>query len=110
MKSRRFEHDIAPQWRTRAACFGMDPELWYPEGRAATQQATAAIGICNGCPVWRDCLADALQAEGAAGRDARHGIRGATTPLDRWHMHRSQMRHAFKTAQTATQPSELRSA
>jgi WhiB family redox-sensing transcriptional regulator len=51
---------MTQDWRTRAACLGMDTELWFPEGiEALAQQAKA---VCARCPVRDDCLEFALAA------------------------------------------------
>ena len=42
-----------PRWMHRAACIGHDPKLWFPEGRASTDEA---VGICEGCPVRVECF------------------------------------------------------
>ncbi|MGH8992981.1 MAG: WhiB family transcriptional regulator [Acidimicrobiia bacterium] len=46
-------------WRERAACRGLDPELFFPVpgGSAGT-----AVAVCAGCPVRVECLAYALHA------------------------------------------------
>lgn len=43
--------------RSRSACLGMDPQLWYPP-RGAT--AVTGRAICAGCPVMPQCLEHAL--------------------------------------------------
>lgn len=41
-------------WRTRAACRGHDPNIWFPnKGDDATRQQ--ALRICRECPVKRAC-------------------------------------------------------
>lgn len=62
------------QWWTRAACRGMDTDLFYPE---RGKPAKAAQRICAGCPVRRWCLADALQH-----RD-HHGVWGGASKRQR---------------------------
>lgn len=52
-------------WTDLAACWGMDPELWFPLGDGAQAKA-----VCAACPVRADCLRFALDA----GLD--HGIFG----------------------------------
>ena len=56
-----------PDW-ARAACAGMDTDLWFPDphtraGQAARQQALA---VCQGCPIRTACAAWAVE----------HGERG----------------------------------
>ncbi len=48
-----------PDWRTRAACRGEDPERWFPLGTSTADliQAAEAKVICwNRCPVRLTCL------------------------------------------------------
>lgn len=51
---------VQPQrWVNRAACRGMNPELFYGE-RGANLAVAAAKAVCRTCPVTADCLAYAL--------------------------------------------------
>lgn len=43
-------------WAAQARCLGTDPEAMFVQGAAQHQ----AKKICGGCPVRRECLADAL--------------------------------------------------
>jgi WhiB family redox-sensing transcriptional regulator len=75
-------------FRHRAACRDVDPELFFPVGNAgpAQRQIAAAKAVCQRCPVIDDCLAWALDAghdEGVWGgqdmsgrRDLRRRTRG----------------------------------
>ncbi len=50
-------------WRTRAACLGVDPELFFPVAEAGPvydAQIVAAKAVCARCPVRPECLAEAL--------------------------------------------------
>lgn len=47
-------------WRTDAACRGLDPALFYPDGPGHGDQTHAAARICRTCPVIGDCLRHAL--------------------------------------------------
>ena len=51
-----------PGWRSRAACRGTSPELFFPDGVAepALQAAAQAKRICSVCPVRAPCLDWAL--------------------------------------------------
>lgn len=53
-----FEYD----WRADAACWGYDPERWFPVGTQgpAVRQEYEAKAICRDCPVQVDCLEYAL--------------------------------------------------
>jgi len=46
-------------WIQDAACVGTDPEAFFPEHNTYDRSA-AALKVCAGCPVVRDCLAYAL--------------------------------------------------
>jgi hypothetical protein len=59
-------------WRDRAACRGVDPELFFPtatSGPAYEAQVATAKAVCAGCPVRAACLAEAMESipEGIAG-------------------------------------------
>lgn len=50
----------SPDWMTRAACVGYDPDLWFPENMGTIESrldAEQAIAICAGCPVQVECAA-----------------------------------------------------
>jgi hypothetical protein len=50
-------------WRSRAACRGSDPELFFPaaeDGAAYRAQVAAAKRVCSGCAVRAQCLTEAL--------------------------------------------------
>lgn len=69
----------AADWRDRAACRGVDPDLFFPvttEG-PALEQAARAQAVCDLCPVTRDCLEFALRQR------ERDGIWGGLSPEDR---------------------------
>ncbi|MPZ74006.1 MAG: WhiB family transcriptional regulator [Nitriliruptorales bacterium] len=78
---------IVPDWRSRAACIGEDPELWFPPGHTgeSLRQAEAAKTICRRCDVREACLAWALD------NDA-WGIWGGTTQAERDAMTRRRRR------------------
>jgi Transcription factor WhiB len=58
-------------WRDRAVCRGVDPELFFPVGDdgPALAQIAAAKAVCARCPVVAPCLSFALVAlpDGVAG-------------------------------------------
>lgn len=72
-------------WMDQAACRDYDPELWFPIGTTgpALQQTTAAIGVCEGCPVREQCLDFALEV------GADDGIYGGVTPDGRRKLRRN---------------------
>lgn len=69
-------------WRARAACRDVDPELFYPvgdvwEGVGNERRAEQAKAVCAVCPVRALCLADALE------RGDAWAILGGTLPAER---------------------------
>src|SRR5690554_2167760 len=77
-------------WRQHAACRGADPELFFPPplGANLAPLMRRIRALCDPCPVREQCLRFALDAEGDARRENRHGIFAATTPRQRWAMWR----------------------
>lgn len=65
-------------WRERAACLGMDTDVFFP-GRGRNN-ARAALAVCYQCPVQQQCADHALT------EPENFGIWGATTPDDRKRM------------------------
>jgi WhiB family redox-sensing transcriptional regulator len=74
-----------PSWRQRAACRGLDPEIFFPD---SDEEAGEAKAVCARCPVREACLEHAL-----AHRE-REGIWGGATERER----RRILRHRRKTA------------
>ena len=66
-------------WRLRAACLSMDPDLFFPisEVGEGIEQTARAKAVCAGCPVPAECLAFALATRQA------HGIWGGQTERER---------------------------
>lgn len=76
-------HDPDPSWRSRAACRGLDPGLFFPE---IGETAAEAKAICAQCPVARQCLDFALvNAE-------TEGVWGGVTPRARRPLRRALLR------------------
>lgn len=71
---------VAANWQDRAACRGVNTDLFYPisywslAGRA---QAEKALAYCRSCPVRDACRTDAEE------HDERFGIWGGLTEEDR---------------------------
>ncbi|MFH8410694.1 WhiB family transcriptional regulator [Streptomyces sp. NPDC018019] len=80
----------AGDWRDKAVCVHSDPDLFAPESYTG-DEAHEAKDTCAGCPVRRPCLAAALAEEQGQHFRERAGIRGGTTPRQRW---RIQQREA----------------
>lgn len=83
-------------WRPRAACRGMEPDLFFPHGetaREAAEQTTRAKKVCNGCPVRLHCLLYALAAH------PQDGIWGGLTVTQRARLrHRRLCRRSVRAA------------
>jgi WhiB family redox-sensing transcriptional regulator len=72
-------------WRQRAACRGLDPEIFYP---ASDEEAEEAKAICASCPVRQLCLEHAL-----AFRE-RDGVWGGLTERERRRVLRQRRKSA----------------
>ncbi|MDP9387571.1 MAG: WhiB family transcriptional regulator [Actinomycetota bacterium] len=72
-------------WRQRAACRGVDPDVFYP---SSDEEAEEAKGICAVCPVREPCLEYAL-----AHRE-RDGVWGGATERERRRMIRQRRKSA----------------
>ena len=66
-------------WRTRGACLGENPELFFPVGTTgpALDQIDAAKAVCRACEAQPQCLEFAL----ATNQEA--GVWGATSEEER---------------------------
>ena len=49
-------------WRDRAACFGMDINIFFPE-RGDRAGIAAARAVCAACPVSDECLTEILHVD-----------------------------------------------
>lgn len=72
-------------WRILAACRGLGPSLFYPDGYFDQAVTHAARRVCAVCPVTAECLDDAI-AHGEL-----YGIWGGTSP--RWRQTRRRVLH-----------------
>ncbi|MFD8845505.1 WhiB family transcriptional regulator [Streptomyces pseudogriseolus] len=79
-------------WAARAACQGQDLALFFSD---AEQKVAQAKQICAACPVRRECLDEALRAEGASIGD---GVFGGLTADER-----TELALARATEQAAAQ-------
>ena len=78
---------LNPPWRKRAACQGLDPDVFYP----ATEEeidAEQAKAVCAQCPVQDACLEHAL-----AFRE-KDGVWGGFTERERRRIVRQRRRSA----------------
>jgi WhiB family transcriptional regulator, redox-sensing transcriptional regulator len=74
-----------PSWRQRAACRGVDPDIFYP---VTDEDAEDAKAICAHCPVQRACL------EWALARRESDGVWGGATERERRRIIRRRRRSA----------------
>lgn len=77
-------------WQNDAACLGTDPEMFFPEGPAASQ----TLRICQHCPVFQQCLDHAMD------NPTLRGIWAGTTDVQRRAMRKSR-RDAARRRKTA---------
>lgn len=68
-------------WRDYANCFGVDPDLFFPEGGASTREAREC---CRGCVVREECLDYALV------NGEKFGIWGGLTERERRRVRRQR--------------------
>ncbi|MGD0984432.1 MAG: WhiB family transcriptional regulator [Acidimicrobiales bacterium] len=61
-------------WRQRAACRGVDPDIFYP---VSDEDAEEAKAVCASCTVRQACLEYALAAR------EREGVWGGLTERER---------------------------
>lgn len=66
-------------WRGRAACSRLEPDIFYPvgDGAYAREMTEIAKQACLSCPVRAECLRQALET------GEQYGIWGGMTPEER---------------------------
>lgn len=74
-------------WRSKAACRGLDPQIFYPSTDDEGDAAAAKV-VCSACPVQEPCLEHAL------GRREKDGVWGGATEKERRRMIRQRRRTA----------------
>lgn len=81
-------------WRHRAACRGVDPELFFPIGNTdpAIAQTEEAKQVCRQCTVSESCLTWALES----GQDA--GVWGGLSEDERRNLKRRTARARLRDA------------
>lgn len=68
-----------PEWYSKAACKGLDPDLFYGEREAGTQSNVAnAQEVCRQCPVIMECLLYSVEMG-----ETHYGIWGGASPKRR---------------------------
>ncbi len=72
-------------WRQRAACRGLDPEVFYP---LSDEEAEEAKAVCERCQVRQMCLEHALVHR------EREGVWGGLTDRERRRMLRQRQKSA----------------
>jgi WhiB family redox-sensing transcriptional regulator len=70
-------------WRSRSACEGLDPDIFYPASEDDAASAPAK-SICETCPVKEPCLEHALNNR------EREGVWGGMTERERRRMVRQR--------------------
>ena len=76
---------MSSSWRQRAACRGVNPDVFYP---ASDEDAEPAKVICNACPVRQACVEHALATR------ERDGIWGGVTERERRRIIRQRRKSA----------------
>lgn len=74
-----------PVWRQKAACRGVDPDIFYP---VSDEEALDAKAICGMCPVQELCLEWALSTR------EKEGVWGGATERERRRIIRRRRRSA----------------
>ena len=81
------EEPMKPTWRSRAACTGIDSDIFYPSSEDEAE-AEPAKAICAACPVSTVCLEHALSVR------EKEGIWGGATETERRRMLRQRRQSA----------------
>ena len=66
-------------WQDKAACYGIDPEIFFP---ASEEDASLALSYCTACGIREICLAWALRNR------ERYGVWGGLTEQQRRRLQR----------------------
>ena len=74
-----------PAWRQKAACRGVDPDIFFP---VSDEEAEDAKSICRMCPVQELCL------EWAISTREKEGVWGGATERERRRIIRRRRRSA----------------
>lgn len=74
-------------WRSKAACQGLDPDIFYPSTEDDAEAEQAKV-VCAGCPVREACLEHALAVR------EKDGVWGGATERERRRIIRQRRRTA----------------
>ena len=66
-------------WQEKAACFGIDPDMFFP---ISEEEAGPALAFCGACRIRETCLSWALK------NGERYGVWGGTTEQQRRRLQR----------------------
>jgi len=73
-------HPTPPDyWQDRAACFGVEPDVFFP---ISEEEAGPALTFCGSCRIREECLSWALK------NGERYGVWGGTTEQQRRRLQR----------------------
>jgi WhiB family redox-sensing transcriptional regulator len=78
---------VNPAWRVKAACKGLEPDIFYPEPDD-DEGAIEAKAICGQCPVKELCLEHALTYR------EKDGVWGGATERERRRILRQRRKSA----------------
>lgn len=87
---RRTASPAGPAWNAVAACAGVDPDLFFPEGAGAAAKAEDAKKICSRCPVLLACRRWALETR------QDYGVLGGMTEDERRAAHGRRLASAYR--------------
>lgn len=66
-------------WQDKAACFGIEPDMFFP---ISEEEAGPALAFCGSCRIRETCLSWALK------NGERYGVWGGTTEQQRRRLQR----------------------
>lgn len=81
------------RWYDESLCAQIDSDVFYPERSNGYPNYDTARTICEQCPVAKQCLESAMEAEAQTHYSSRHGMFGGKTPNERAALAREQARN-----------------
>ena len=72
-----YPQEVPGEWTADAECKGVDPDLFFPQGKGDNATIRAAKAICAVCPVADECLDYALRT------GQKFGVWGGTSERER---------------------------